>query len=219
MIMCDKKYFVKSLNKYKLCIREGSHGGRCTPDLEGERFGSLVVVGIGKSRTKKHKNRVKTYYTWTVNQCGVLRDVQAADLVSGKIVGLQNVGTGFVSKKNKLRPEYSTISTHYHWIFKQKVKGYKGMPFYDDWNPSKGGAFWKGAKWIIENLGERPIGKWSLDIISHRKGFVPGNLRWAKKGLQNFNKMYKILGRFSLQELKVEAKRHGYILIKENKND
>jgi hypothetical protein len=53
-----------------------------------------------------------------------------------------------------------------------------------------------------------------MDIIDHDKGFVPGNLRWARKKIQTRNQRHRRLGKFSLQEIRVEAMRHGYKLVK-----
>jgi hypothetical protein len=52
--------------------------------------------------------------------------------------------------------ERITIVSHYYAIFSTKSfkhKNYKGMPFFDEWNPDKGGSFDGGAEWIIKNLG------------------------------------------------------------------
>jgi len=87
------------------------------------------------------------------------------------------------------------------------------MPFFDAWNPDKGGSFDAGAQWIIENIGKRPEGC-SLHIVEHEKGFVPGNLEWAHPQKQSAQKMFKIIAdqrheirllRARLQELEQAA--------------
>lgn len=53
--------------------------------------------------------------------------------------------------------EQSTVRNHHYHIFKSKRfcdRGYKHMPFFNMWNPDKGGSYKEGAKWIIENLGK-----------------------------------------------------------------
>ena len=87
------------------------------------------------------------------------------------------------------------------------------MPFFDEWNPNKGGFLWRGADWIVQNLGKRPGVNWSLDIVEHEKGFVPGNLRWASRKTQRLNQMHKKLGLYSIEELRIECRRHGYKLV------
>lgn len=114
-------------------------------------------------------------------------------------------------------PEHATVIRHWYCIFKLALTGsrrqlcYLNMPFYDEWNPTKGGSFQAGANWIIKNIGRRPGKGWSLDIIQHEKGFVPGNLRWALINTQIRNRLHRILGQFSEEEFAVEAFRRGYV--------
>jgi hypothetical protein len=70
----------------------------------------------------------------------------------------------------------------------------------------------------MPQLGARPKGRWSLDIIDRRRGFVPGNLRWATAAKQIRNRGHKTLGHFSLKELAVEVRRHGHMLTKIKSN-
>ena len=112
------------------------------------------------------------------------------------------------------RPEWLTVRSHWRYIFYETKKGrcigYLGMPFYPDWNPKEGGSYENGEKWILENLGPRPASHWSMDIIRHELGFVPGNLRWALKNMQGLNKQHRQLGQISDEEFSIEAKRRGY---------
>lgn len=92
-------------------------------------------------------------------------------------------------------PERNTVQQHHYAIFKSKQSGhsgYKGMIFYDGWNPEKGGSYLAGERWIIENLGKRPEGC-TLHIVEHEKGFVPDNLEWTYPRKQNAQQMYKII--------------------------
>jgi hypothetical protein len=93
-------------------------------------------------------------------------------------------------------PERRSVKDHYHAIVGGKRKGrtYKGMKFFDGWNPAKGGSFKDGEDWIINNLGKRPKGA-SLHIVDHEKGFVPGNLEWAYRDKQNAEQMFKIIAK------------------------
>lgn len=91
-------------------------------------------------------------------------------------------------------PEYQTVHGHCRWIQghgKNKIH-YAGMPFFDKWNPKKGGSYAEGAKWIIENLGKRPK-KGSIHVVDHGKGFVPGNLEWASRSKQSNQQMFRII--------------------------
>src|SRR6266571_8902933 len=51
---------------------------------------------------------------------------------------------------------YRTVYHHWYFVFKSQDENYKGMPFFDDWNPDKGGSFRAGAEWIIATIGKRP---------------------------------------------------------------
>ena len=78
----------------------------------------------------------------------------------------------------KANPEYvSVCNRHYRW------RKTKGLDFFDDWNPDKGGSYKAGAEWIITNLGKRPNYA-SLHMIDRDLGFVPDNLEWRSKKLK-----------------------------------
>lgn len=95
-------------------------------------------------------------------------------------------------------PEYRTAMYHHWCIFTSDDASrhtYKGMPFYDGWNPQKGGSFAAAAVWIVKRLGsksEQPPGS-SLHIVEHALGFMPGNLEWATPGKQSAAQMFKII--------------------------
>ena len=104
-------------------------------------------------------------------------------------------------------PEYTTVTGHFRFIFSKNSgnKNYVGMPFYDNWNPNKGGSWLNEAKWIIKNLGKRPKGA-SLHIIEHEKGFIPGNLEWAYPNKQSAQKMFKIIANLKHRIKELEFK-------------
>jgi hypothetical protein len=99
--------------------------------------------------------------------------------------------------RNASRPEYVTVVTHYQVIFNPKQKQHKnyiGMPFFEEWNPKKGGSLKVGAEWIIKNIGRRPEGA-SLHVVDPILGFVPGNLEWTHRKKQNREQLVKIIAR------------------------
>jgi endogenous inhibitor of DNA gyrase (YacG/DUF329 family) len=112
------------------------------------------------------------------------------------------------SKWAKKQTEYRTVHAHYVWIFRKDGthRTYKGMPFFDGWNPKKGGSFRAGANWILENLGRRPKGT-TLHIIDHEKGFTPNNLEWTHPRKQSNQQMFKIIAqqRHRIKELEAEV--------------
>lgn len=119
-------------------------------------------------------------------------------------------------RRTPISPEYMTVANHHAYIFRQHywdnldpkmkarvgdMKSYQGMPFFDEWNPDKGGSFIAGEKWIIENLGRRPVdnflmtgqtvrypgqkSRWQMHILDRPVGFVPGNLAWMPTNKHN----------------------------------
>jgi len=91
--------------------------------------------------------------------------------------------------------ELQSVRFHHRAIFNPKDKSHKnyiGMPFFDLWNPDKGGSFKAGEKWIVENLGKRPEGS-TLHVVAHEKGFTPDNLEWAHPRKQVHQQMHKII--------------------------
>lgn len=105
-------------------------------------------------------------------------------------------------------PELVSTYNHYKLIFKThhlSHKNYKGMPFFDEWNPKKGGSLKAGADWIVKNIGKRPRGA-TLHIIEHSEGFVPGNLEWTYPRKQNNQQMFKIIAQQRNRIKKLEAR-------------
>jgi hypothetical protein len=91
--------------------------------------------------------------------------------------------------------EFESVRSHHYHIFNPKAtahKNYEGMPFYDGWNPAKGGSLQAGEDWIIKNIGKRPDGT-TLHIVDHVQGFVPGNLEWTHQKKQTHQQMCKII--------------------------
>lgn len=106
--------------------------------------------------------------------------------------------------------ERIAVRSHYYNIFRPKShyhKYYKNMPFYDAWNPDKGGSFYAAETWIIENIGNRPEGT-SLHVVDHSLGFVPGNLEWTHPKRQAHQQMHKIIAqqRNRIRKLEVRIK-------------
>jgi len=113
------------------------------------------------------------------------------------------------SKRHRDNPELQSVRGHFGSICRDsagRYPTYKGMPFFDGWNPDKGGSHQVGADWIIANLGNRPKGS-TLHIVDHEKGFVPGNLEWTHPRKQSNQQMFKIIAqqRHRIKELEAEV--------------
>ena len=196
------------------CIRErghkGGHGGGCSPDLAETVFGNFRVTSKPPCISSRGE------ILWTVKNIAddSVYSVAGSKLTNGDIKGLRS----HLYSRNKVKnPVYASVHSHWYSIYKSVALGhhvYKNMPFCDDWNPDKGGAFWKGAKWITDNLGPKPSPAWSLDIIKHEIGFMPGNLRWALRNTQRRNQKHRTLGQWTDEEFFIEARKRGFILTK-----
>ena len=64
-----------------------------------------------------------------------------------------------------------------------KDYGERGIKIYDEWIES----FAEFDKWLEDNLGPCP-GGFTLDRIDNDGNYEPGNLRWADKKEQNWNR-------------------------------
>ena len=100
-------------------------------------------------------------------------------------------GTLYSMRLSYRDAEYRVVNSHKQAILAPRLRPskhhgardrcYKDMPFYDGWNPAKGGSVKAGAEWIILNLGRRPGPDWQIHIIDRLVGFVPGNLAWIPR--------------------------------------
>lgn len=203
--LCKRQLKFGLMTEERPCLRLLGHSGYHTPDLLNMIFGKMKVVrflgAIGKNKPVR----------WLVSINDKEVSIEARSLISGASSGKRLHQHGF-----RNTPEYNSVMNHYGVIFRSSSpqhKYYHEMPFYDGWNPRKGGELWLGAKWIIDNLGSKPGLNWSLDIVEHAIGFMPGNLRWALKDIQMRNQRHRILEKISEKEFAVEAKRRGYVRV------
>lgn len=195
---CSHKLFRAVYGKRK-CVREAGHTGNHSVDLSGVVLGRLLVLKPLKLFCGRK---------WIVEQQGKRRVVIRQRLISGKTAG--RIQRGYPKNSLKMR---QAVYDHYHKIFRSKGKrreSYRKMPYYDRWNPDKGGSFVVAVEWLIKHLGKRPKGR-SLGVMNHDLGFVPGNLKWQTGKEQNDE---KILRHSSSRAFHMEATRRGYRKVK-----
>jgi hypothetical protein len=156
-----------------------------------------------------HKEKLRTYNS---TQKEEMKAYQAAWYKAHRKEVLASSGAYYDAHREEIliyrstHKEIATVRSHYKFIFKCKSpcsRSYKGMSFYDGWNPDKGGSYKAGGEWIIENIGKCPENS-SLHIIHHDIGFMPGNLEWTYPKKQNNQQMYKIIAqqRHQIRNLK-----------------
>jgi hypothetical protein len=180
-------------------------------NMIGQKFGKYIVISDGKIISKSRH--------WFCRcECGVEKYVQRHSLITGKTKSCRTCcgAHGHVRHGLSSTPEYQTVRRHYRYIFEDfhpKYKWYKGMPFEPDWSFQTGGAIWKGAQWIRENLGLRPTSEHTMDIINRDLGFVKGNLRWATRKEQVYNRRNTVTLEIRLARLSKAAADIGYKLV------
>jgi hypothetical protein len=174
--------------------------------------------------TEKQKKARKEYLKkWHVENKERLREKRRLYYIDNKerirknqIEYLANGGAEKMRQYNRDRAEIASVRHHYGNIvnIKTRLKSYEGMPFYDGWNPRKGGSYRAGEQWIIENLGKRPKGC-SLHIVEHEKGFVPGNLEWTHPKKQKAEQMFKIIAnqKHRIKQLEEQLRLAGLVPI------
>lgn len=148
-------------------------------NLSGKKFGrwtAIAKAGAGK---------------WLCRcECGVSRPVNTKNLKSGASSSCGCLQRE-ITRASAYRLTHGKANTP-TWISWQRMKQrclYKGAASY----ASYGGAGitvcdrWLSFENFLADMGERPQGK-TLDRIDNRKGYEPGNCRWATQVQQERNK-------------------------------
>lgn len=152
------------------CVRES--------DLTGQRFGSLLVVGLAQEARNGRRiwncrcdcgtsTRVSTHHlTGGTQSCGCRKGQKGA---KAKGARLYRILTGM-----KMRC-YNPHTTGY------KNYGGRGITICDEWMQD----FWTFYDWALTNGYADGL---TIDRIDNDKGYSPDNCRWATRADQNRNK-------------------------------
>lgn len=216
MKRCEAFVKPKGLSTARRCWRKSGHISRHSADLVGLRINNYRV--LRRARMKKRKNGPGFITYWICkDKWGFIRRINSGCLLNGHSKGvkvLTRCGGIATSYRGAVRPEYRTVYEHHRFIFRRQNPNYCGMPFYDQWNPDKGGSFIFGLHWILKHLGKRPSSRHSLDIIEHYKGFVPGNLRWTLLDTQRRNQKHRTMFLLTVSQHKEALRQAGYGIYK-----
>jgi hypothetical protein len=168
----------------------------------GEKFSRLTLVNTEKLIHTKHKRTLMVcncdcgneniLVTWSSLKNGYTKSCGCYMKEVSKYYMVKNV-----IPKNKTHGDSKKISKHYYLYYtwmgaKQRcynpnnkrysTYGKMGITMFNDWVDN----YDLFKTYIIENLGERPVGKtnnrvdgFSIDRIDVTKGYEPNNLRWA----------------------------------------
>jgi len=155
-------------------------------DLKNKKFGRLTVIG----RNGYNKQGI----TWLCKcSCGKEKIILGMRLREG-----QSKSCGCFAKEKVTKHGMCYSSTYNIWKYTiqrctnknaARFKDY-GMRINicDRWNSKNGGSFEN----FLEDMGERPSEKYSLDRIDNDKGYCKENCRWATSSEQSFNKRNNI---------------------------
>lgn len=160
------------------------------PDLIGQRFGRLVVVGSAPSKGVGRN----VYARWLCRcDCGKEKIARAVSLKRGDTTscgcrlkeGWFRLGFFPRNKTHGLaqHPLYNVWDRMVSRCHNQKDQNWKNYG-------GRGIAVcdrWRKVENFIEDVGERPPGMW-LDRIDNDGNYEPGNWRWATAKQQQNNK-------------------------------
>jgi hypothetical protein len=163
--------------------------------LPGELFGYLTVLEECERVLSKPSNKPLRQFLCKC-KCGNLKKVRLCSLKNGntKSCGCLKIETdkkckhGF-NKKGVVKKEYTAWQSMKDRCFNTNNQAYKnyggrGLTVCDRWLES--------FENFLEDVGEAPSPKHSIDRINNDKNYEPGNVRWALRSTQLFNRRIEI---------------------------
>ena len=153
-------------------------------DLCGQKFGRLLVVEFAG----RVKGPTQSRTTWhCVCECGNSKTVAGSNLSNGHI---SSCGCFRSEKISKMKTTHGKTQTDEYKTFagmKRRCENPKS-PGFARYGANGVQVKYSGFEEFIADVGERPSKSHSIDRIDNKRGYEPGNCRWATMQEQQRNR-------------------------------
>lgn len=169
-----------SLKGYRDTISCGCIKLRREPAPVGKIFGRWLVVGNPTARG--------AHNSWVCQcECGATKEVSVSSLKQGVSQGCGCNRSELTIANNTTHGATGTAEFHIWNAMKRRVKADSryvqlGVQVCERWE--------KSLENFIEDMGQRPSNKHSIDRIDNLGNYEPGNCRWATAKTQSVNRRH-----------------------------